>query len=205
MKNIYGRNSPNGGKVIIMTKNELYEFLHRPIRKNSLTMFLSWAAIVIMASVICISLYLIIKDAYKDIYHPYGPYDVTPVSSDYFQTAVSDDNNNTLIIKSYNGYFTQLVVPDEINDTKVSEIDRFSFMCDSNIKEVYIPYGITYIGNMAFYDCENLTKIYIPETVEEIGGWAFSGTDKNFRICAETDTYAEKYCKDRKIKFEAVN
>lgn len=187
-----------------MTKNELYEILHRPISKNSLAMFLSWAAIISMILAIGISVFLIIKSAYRDVYQPYGPYDVTPASSEYFNTDIADSNNSTLKIRSYHGDITQLIIPDEINDTKVTEIDRFSFMSDMNINEVYVPYGVTYIGNMAFYNCNNLTMIYIPETVKKIGGWAFSGTDKSFKIYAKPNTYAEKYCKDRGIKFEAV-
>lgn len=187
-----------------MTKYELYDFLHRPIRRNSLAMFLSWTAIIIMVLSISITVYLIIYNAYRDVYQPYGPYDVTPISSEYFDIHTADSNNSTLKIKSYSGAFTQLIIPDEINDTKVTEIDRFSFMSDTNINEVYIPYGVTYIGNMAFYNCSNLTMMYIPETVEKIGGWAFSGTNKSFKIYARPNTYAEKYCKDRGIKFEAV-
>ncbi len=190
-----------------MTKNEFYEFMHKPIPKKSFAMFLSWAAVIFMILMIGLSIYFIILGAYKDIYQPYGPFDVSPTSAKYFKTSDADnvkDNKGKIKIESYHGDLTEIAVPDEINDIKVAEIEKFSFISDNNIERVYIPVGVTYIGNMCFYDCSSLTMIYIPETVEKIGGWAFSGTSEDFKICGKANTYAEKYCNDRGIKFEAV-
>lgn len=43
------------------------------------------------------------------------------------------------------------------------------------IQNVIISYGITNIGNAAFYNCENLTAVVIPDTVTSIGDSAFYG------------------------------
>lgn len=191
-----------------MTRNEFYRFMNKPIPKKSFGMFLSWAAIILMILFIGISVFLIINDAYKEIYHPYGPFDVSPVSEEYFNTISADnvkDNKGTLKINSYYGDFNKIVIPDEIDGKRITEIEKFSFMSDKTINEVYIPSGVTYIGNMSFYDCSNLTMAYIPETVVKIGGWAFSGTHSDFKICGKPHSYAEEYCKDRGIKFEAVD
>jgi len=40
---------------------------------------------------------------------------------------------------------------------------------------VILPYGITKIGDKAFYDCKSLTSITIPESVTSIGDKAFDG------------------------------
>lgn len=191
-----------------MTRNEFYEFMNKPIPNKSLKMYLSWAAIIVMILFIGITIFLIIDDAYKEIYHPYGPYDISPISEEYFNTDKADNiknNKGTLKIDSYHGDFNKIAIPDEINNKKVTEIEKFSFISDKTLNEVYIPSGVTYIGNMSFYDCSNLTMAYIPETVTKIGGWAFSGTNSDFKICAKKNSYAEKYCKDRGIKFEAVD
>ena len=44
-------------------------------------------------------------------------------------------------------------------------------------KEYVIPYGVTTIGNNAFYDCSNLTSITIPDSVTTIGNKAFDNCD----------------------------
>ena len=41
------------------------------------------------------------------------------------------------------------------------------------VKEFEIPYGVTKIGNEAFYNQNNMKKIVIPDTVKEIGTRAF--------------------------------
>ena len=43
----------------------------------------------------------------------------------------------------------------------------------SYIKHVYIPDGVTSIGNNAFYNCKNLQEVNIPKEVTSIGGSAF--------------------------------
>lgn len=45
-------------------------------------------------------------------------------------------------------------------------------MC-KKIKSVTVEYGVTSIGNYAFYDCENLRKVVLADTVSTIGTYAF--------------------------------
>ena len=46
---------------------------------------------------------------------------------------------------------------------------------NSFIKKAIINYGVTSIGNYAFYYCESLTSVSIPNSVTSIGNYAFSG------------------------------
>ncbi|MBQ1171197.1 MAG: leucine-rich repeat domain-containing protein [Lachnospiraceae bacterium] len=57
----------------------------------------------------------------------------------------------------------------------VKKIDSFAFS-RSGLTEIDIPYGVTKIGNAAFYHCDNLEKVTIPNSVSEIGEDAFSYT-----------------------------
>lgn len=57
----------------------------------------------------------------------------------------------------------------------VRKIDSFAFS-RSGLTEIDIPYGVTKIGNAAFYHCDNLEKVTIPNSVSEIGEDAFSYT-----------------------------
>lgn len=57
----------------------------------------------------------------------------------------------------------------------VRKIDSFAF-ARSGLTEIEIPYGVTKIGNAAFYHCDNLEKVTIPNSVSEIGEDAFSYT-----------------------------
>lgn len=50
----------------------------------------------------------------------------------------------------------------------------YAFYEDSNLKYVYLPDTIEYIGNYAFYDCTNLANIELPKSVNYIGDRAFS-------------------------------
>lgn len=57
----------------------------------------------------------------------------------------------------------------------VREIDSFAF-ARSGLSQIDIPYGVTKIGNAAFYHCDNLESVTIPNSVSEIGEDAFAHT-----------------------------
>lgn len=94
--------------------------------------------------------------------------------------------DGTLIITSYKGKSTVLVVPAEIGGAKVTEIDDWALSPHaSRIKEparefrktitkITLPEGLKKIGESAFRDLVSLESVNIPKTVRSIGEDAFS-------------------------------
>ena len=58
----------------------------------------------------------------------------------------------------------------------------------TDIKTVVIAYGVTSIGDDAFYGCTGLTNITIPASVTSIGNRAFSGCTSLLVVFLESDT-----------------
>ncbi|MCD7729111.1 MAG: choice-of-anchor I family protein [Clostridia bacterium] len=56
--------------------------------------------------------------------------------------------------------FTKVVIPSTYNGTAVTAIAANAFKNNTAITYLYIPSGITSIGNYAFYGCSALTEIY---------------------------------------------
>ena len=67
------------------------------------------------------------------------------------------------------------------------------------ITEAEIPFGVANIGMYAFCDCPELKKVYIPATVSYIGSNAFRFTDVT--IYGTKDTEAYLYAQRNKLKF----
>ena len=76
----------------------------------------------------------------------------------YIWTQAFDDNNN----------ITSVTIPGSIIG-----IDP-AFRGCSNLKEVTIQEGVTYIGTGAFMNCSSLTQVTIPKSVTDIGNTAFA-------------------------------
>lgn len=78
---------------------------------------------------------------------------------------------------------TDIVIASTYNGLPVKGIRKQAFSFNDTIKSVYIPNGVTYIGQMAFYGCENLENVSIPDTITHIEGENFWVCDKlNFTI-----------------------
>ncbi len=73
----------------------------------------------------------------------------------------------------------------------------------SGLTEVTIPSSVTTIGDSAFANCTRLKSITIPKSVKSMGNETFSNC-KQLTIYGEKGSYAEKYAKNRKIKFSVI-
>ena len=138
-----------------------------------------------------------------------------------------ENDNGTARIVGYNGSDTDLVIPDNIDNKKVTDIGCFAFYWCDNLKSVTIPKSVIRIHSYAFYDCQNMTSITIPKNVIEIEDYAIgyytydvccyiegistydSGIEStrpidNFIIYGYTNTAAETYAKHNRFKFEEI-
>lgn len=83
--------------------------------------------------------------------------------------------------------------------TTIGEV-AFDF---SGISTVSIPDTVTKVKDFAFANCKNLKKITIPKSVTSIGNETFYGCT-GLTIYGSKSSYAEKYAKERNIKFSIV-
>ncbi|MBQ9783763.1 MAG: leucine-rich repeat domain-containing protein, partial [Clostridia bacterium] len=117
-----------------------------------------------------------------------------------FKYAVNEAGDYEITGYLYGGKDLQDVsVPAEINGRPVVGIDSAAFKAAKNIKSVTIPSSVTYIGDLAFYDCDYLTEITIPASVKTVGMGAFMDCAQLAKATLATGTveigaYAFKDC-----------
>lgn len=84
------------------------------------------------------------------------------------------DNGSEVMIRSYNGSKTNIVIPSEINGLPVTRIAESAFRENDVITSVVIPDSVTKIGEYAFYSCESLVKVVLSKNVKEIKDSTFA-------------------------------
>lgn len=111
------------------------------------------------------------------------PNTVTALKKIWSFKKITDD---TLIITSYRGMSTNVIVPQMIGTSTVTAIGRLAFSPASprltpeqqefrkKITSITLPNSIRSIGGNAFYKCMALTDIVIPDSVVEIKYGAFA-------------------------------
>ncbi len=98
--------------------------------------------------------------------------------------------DGTVSIIDYAGNESNLVIPDEIDGKKVTEINQEAFYNCISLKSVTIPPGVTSIGLQAFAWCPNLTKVVLPNDLLYIGAAAFAYC-KNLKDLTIPDSVSE--------------
>ena len=95
----------------------------------------------------------------------------TFTSGDYEYTLLDD---GTVKITRYSGFAQELIIPDTLNDKKVTVIGDWAFVMNYFLTSVFIPNSVISIGSNAFASCDSLVSVSIPDSVTSIGSHAFS-------------------------------
>ena len=125
-----------------------------------------------------------------------------------FKYDLTEDGSG-IIIKSYTGTASTLIIPDSIEGYPVVEIGKHA-AARSNIQVLIIPAtvkiihssafsesevisvailpdesgagGLKKMGSSAFYYCKQLKTVSLPDSIEEIGDYAFNDCSNLYRI-----------------------
>ena len=75
----------------------------------------------------------------------------------------------------------------------VSRIANLAFYECDNLRKVVLPGSLMYIEHLAFYGCRNLSEVYVPDMVQSIGNGAFFDCNslKNITIKKKTNFTVE--------------
>ena len=86
----------------------------------------------------------------------------------------------------------------------IDKIPNRMFEGCTSLKKVELHERLSEIGDRAFFGCSSLDFLIIPDSVNQIGQDAFTNTDKRFIIQCSFGSYAEKYARKNKIKYQLV-
>lgn len=87
-----------------------------------------------------------------------------------------------------------ITIPDSVKEIKTA-----AFFDSIHLESVTLPDSLTSIERLAFFGCESLKRIKIPDSVTYISENTFH---ENTTICGTKDSYAIKYAKENKLKWE---
>ena len=101
---------------------------------------------------------------------------ITFIASSPFDYKTNEEG--TLTITGYHGTSKDIVIPEQIDGTAVTQIAHFAFS-GTDIETAVIPDSITKIGGCVFEDCTKLRSVTLPSNIrvfnEEMVGGQFRG------------------------------
>ncbi len=105
----------------------------------------------------------------------------TFTSGDYEYKILED---GTAEIAKYNGSDSELNLPSELGDKKVTSVGEDAFRRCLSIKVLKFSNYVTRIGNGTFYDCANLKSVIINDKIKIIDAYTFCNCTRlaNIRI-----------------------
>lgn len=130
---------------------------------------------------------------------------VTKVGKGMFK---EDKNIETIILsKNISRIKSEAFQNSSLKEIKLNlslkSIGTRSFAGCANLKEIILPQNLIFIEKEAFINCKNLQKIVIPRSVKKLAKTAFNNSP-NVIIYGYKNSFAEKYAKENKIKFERI-
>ena len=88
-------------------------------------------------------------------------------------------SDGTIRLDKYTGTATNVIIPEEYQGYKVTQIKDGAFKSNKTVKSVNIPKSITFIGEAVFADCDNLTKFTTDNSLYGTTGTILYRKDNN--------------------------
>lgn len=88
-----------------------------------------------------------------------------------------ETSDGEIMVKYYNGKDEEVVIPEEINDKKVTSIASWAFAHNDTITSVIIPDNIQVIGDFTFSKCTSLKNVTLSNSIDEIHIDTFSSCE----------------------------
>ena len=95
--------------------------------------------------------------------------------------------NEEVMIDSYTGEDSVVVIPGTLNNLPVTEIGDECFANNELIVQVNLPNSIRKIGDRAFAGCSQMKTVNFPSGIKRIGESAFSGCENLTQITLSND------------------
>ena len=118
-------------------------------------------------------------------------------ASDVFKT---DFRLTGVAITGFEGYDSEVFIPEEILGMPVTEIGDNAFYENMYIQSIHLPKGVKFIGDNAFASCPSLKAVYAEGVIQKIGARAFEDCERLFEIeladgLTHVGDYAFKNCR----------
>ncbi|HAQ63935.1 MAG TPA: hypothetical protein DCR23_05685 [Ruminococcaceae bacterium] len=117
------------------------------------------------------------------------PFSVFAENNSIWSYRVISEEQKTAEITGYNGNFTEIVIPSEIDGYTVTAIGRKSFYYRREITSIKFSNTINQICDEAFFACSNLENFVLPNNIKIISAKAFAGTKISKVVIPESCEY----------------
>lgn len=111
-----------------------------------------------------------------------------------------DNGDGTARVERYLSTEDVVRVPEDVSGAAVTSIETEAF-ARSGVKEVYLPEGVSDIGDRAFFECAGLQTVVLPASLQSVGKFAFNNCP-NLVLQVPAGSWAESYAAGKKLKYE---
>lgn len=159
--------------------------------KKIISLFATFVMVLCVTGIGGIETFALKYDAYDD---PYGDSNTIYDYGDFGYRILEDGTAEIVYYYVYDSDETELVIPDTVDDIKVTSVGDHTFMEQNSIVSVEIPEGITNIGDAAFEMCHGIKSLTLPDSLVNIGELAFydCGNLKSVTIPKSVTSVGEK-------------